>query len=138
MSGSVNLAPLKMAPLERKYENPQLRLEPLTSVNRIAPPLPSPAYERPQDRSGAYGQYSAPPQPAAEPSRPVKRTFESVFSSASASTNQPLYNGQRPASSHNNQTMFDDDDDSMSLEQLKMSYKRADGSSYSRELPVLE
>jgi hypothetical protein len=26
----------------------------------------------------------------------------------------------------------------MSLEQLKMQYKRADGSSYSRELPTLE
>ena len=138
MAVSVNLAPLKMAPMERKYENPPLRPEPLKPVNRIAPPLPGPAYERPQDRSRAYGQYSAPPQPAVEPSRPVKRTFESVFSSASASTNQPLFNGQRPGSSHNNQPMFDDDDDSISLEQLKMSYKRADGSSYSRELPVLE
>jgi hypothetical protein len=44
----------------------------------------------------------------------------------------------RPSSSHHKQGAADDDDESMSLEQLKMQYKRADGSSYSRELPVLE
>jgi hypothetical protein len=33
---------------------------------------------------------------------------------------------------------MDDDDDSVSIEALKMQYKRADGTSYSRELPALE
>jgi hypothetical protein len=83
-------------------------------------------------------QYATPlPAPADVP-RNGKRSFDTVFSSSSS--NQPLYNGMRPTSSHHNApaSNFDDDDDTMSLEQLKMQYKRADGTNYSRELPILE
>jgi hypothetical protein len=47
----------------------------------------------------------------------------------------------RPTSSHQPQasTMTaDDDDESLSFEALRMQYKRADGTSFSRELPALE
>jgi hypothetical protein len=130
-----------MSSIEAKYDHHTSPPGPLSSVSRIAPPLPSPSYERSQERSGSYTQYPAPlqastPVEKVERERNGKRTFDAVFNSAS--TNQPLYNGMRPSSSHHNQGMFDDDDDSMSLEQLKMQYKRADGSSYSRELPTLE
>ena len=140
MASSVALPPLKMPSIEKNYDHNTSPPGPLSSVSRIAPPLPSPSYERSQERSGSYSQYSAPlqastPVDRVERERNGKRTFDAVFNSAS--TNQPLYNGMRPSSSHHNQSMIDDDD-SMSLEQLKMQYKRADGSSYSRELPTLE
>jgi hypothetical protein len=135
LPGGVNLAPLKMPPIEPKYEGHTSPPGPLTSVSRIAPPILSPTYERGPERQGSYSQYSAPLPAPAEPARNGKRPFDSVFT---PSTNQPLYNGMRPSSSHHKQGAADDDDESMSLEQLKMQYKRADGSSYSRELPVLE
>jgi hypothetical protein len=140
MASSVALPPLKMPSIEKNYDHNTSPPGPLSSVSRIAPPLPSPSYERSQERSGSYSQYPAPlqastPVDRVERERNGKRTFDAVFNSAS--TNQPLYNGMRPSSSHHNQSMIDDDD-SMSLEQLKMQYKRADGSSYSRELPTLE
>jgi len=131
-----------MPSIEKNYDHNTSPPGPLSSVSRIAPPLLSPSYERSQERSGSYSQYPPAPLQAStqvdrvERERNGKRSFDTVFNSAS--TNQPLYNGMRPSSSNHNQSMFDDDDDSMSLEQLKMQYKRADGSSYSRELPTLE
>jgi hypothetical protein len=47
----------------------------------------------------------------------------------------------RPTSSHHNPSSgvsYDDDDDTISMEALRMQYKRADGTSYSRELPTLD
>lgn len=130
--GSVNLAPLKMPPLEPKYEHASSPAGPLPPASRLAPPLPSPSFERAPERPGSYGQYPA-PAASGESSRSGKRSYDSVFNPSS--TQQPLYNGMRPSSSHR---MFDDDDDSISVDQLRMQYKRADGTSYSRELPVLE
>jgi hypothetical protein len=139
VSQPLNLAPIKMPPLEPKYESLSPPAGPLSSAARMAPALPSPSYP---ERPPTYGQYSAPaPTPTVpELARSGKRSFDTVFSSASLS--QPLHNGMRPTSSHQAQglttTPDDDDDDSVSIEVLKMQYKRADGTSYSRELPALE
>jgi hypothetical protein len=131
------LAPLRMPPLEPKFESSSSPAGPLSSAPRIAPPLSSPSYP---ERPSTYGQYSAPAPPAVpELARSAKRPFDSVFSSASFT--QPLHNGMRPTSSHQPQasTMTaDDDDESLSFEALRMQYKRADGTSFSRELPALE
>jgi hypothetical protein len=131
----VNLAPLKMPPLEPKYENLSSPLGPLSAVPRSAPPLPSPGY---QDRQSTYGHYSttAPAPPVPEPPRTTKRSFDSVFSTSPY--NQPLHNGMRPTSSHHNQSSYDDEEDAISMDALRMQYKRADGTSYSRELPTLD
>ncbi|RFU26121.1 hypothetical protein B7463_g10206, partial [Scytalidium lignicola] len=131
MPSSVSLAPLKMPPMEPKYEHANSPSGPLPPASRLAPPLPSPSFERTSDRSASYSQYSA-PAASTEP-RNGKRSYDSVFNASS--TTQPLYNGMRPSSSHH---MLDEDEDSISVDQLRMQYKRADGSSYSRELPVLE
>jgi hypothetical protein len=132
------LPPLKMpSSIEPKYESLASPSGPLSSVNRIAPPLHSPSYERAPERSGSYSHHPTAPLPAlSEVARKGKRSFDAVFSS-SAST-QPLYNGMRPSSSHHNQGLLDDDDDQMAMEAMKMSYRRADGTSLSRELPTLE
>jgi len=137
-SQQLNLAPIKMPPLERKYESLSSPAGPLSSAARMAPALPSPSY---QERPPTYGQYPAPTPPPAVPelARSGKRPFDTVFSSASFT--QPLHNGMRPSSSHQAQGSTatpDDDDDSVSIEALRMQYKRADGTSYSRELPALE
>jgi len=120
-----------------KFEGLSSPAGPLSSVNRIAPPLHSPGFERAPERSSSYSQHPAPPLPTiSEATRNGKRSFDAVFSSSA--TNQPLYNGMRPSSSHNNQDMLDDEEDPFSVEALKMSYRRADGTSLSRDLPVLE
>jgi Velvet factor len=132
----VNLAPLKMPPLEPKYESLSSPLGPLSTGPRSAPPLPNPGY---QDRQNNYSHYTAvaPAPSVPEPTRTGKRSFDSVFST---SYNQPLHNGMRPTSSHHNQSsgVSYDDDDTVSMEALRMQYKRADGTSYSRELPTLD
>jgi hypothetical protein len=105
-------------------------------VSRIAPPLHSPSYERAPERSNSYNQHvaQAPLPTLAEATRNGKRSFDAVFSSASAAASQPLFNGMRPSSSHDNTR---DDEDDMDMEQMKMNYKRADGTNYVRELPAL-
>jgi hypothetical protein len=138
MQSPVNLAPLKMPLMEPKYEGQTSPAGPLSSVSRIAPPLPSPGYDRSQERPGSYGQYPNSLPPPLEVARNGKRSFETVFPGSTASQNQPLFNGMRPGSAHPSNSLFDDDDDTISFDQLKMQYKRADGSSYSRELPILE
>lgn len=132
------LAPLRMPPIEPKYESLSSAAGSLSSAPRIAPPLPSPSFP---ERPPTYCQYSTPAPPPAVPelARSGKRPFDSVFSSASFT--QPLHNGMRPTSSHQPQGSAatpDDDDDSVPIEALRMQYKRADGTSYSRELPALE
>jgi hypothetical protein len=136
-AGPVNLAPLKMPPLEPKYDNLASPIGPLSSVGRLAPPLPSPSHNRSQERTDSYIPYST---PNPETSRNGgKRSFDTVFKAPAHAVTQPLYNGMRPPSSHATpQEEFDDDNDELSIEQLKMQYKRADGTSYSRELPILE
>jgi hypothetical protein len=138
MQPSVNLAPLKMAPLEPKYAALPSPADPLAGTSRMAPALPSPSY---QERPSSYGQYSVPGsgQRLPEPTRSGKRTYDSVFSSSSHT--QPLYNGMRPTSSHHARdpvTSLDEDDDTESMEPVRMQYNRADGSTYSREQPSLE
>jgi hypothetical protein len=106
------------------------------SVNRIAPPLHSPSYERAPERSSSYSQPATQPLPTlAEATRNGKRSFDAVFSAASAAASQPLYNGMRPSSSHNQPQ---EDDEEVDIEAMKMNYKRADGSNYVRELPALD
>ncbi|KAI9742469.1 MAG: velvet protein [Claussenomyces sp. TS43310] len=134
----VNLAPLKMPAMEPKYESKSSPVVPLSAPSRMVVPhqLPSPGY---QDRSTGYGNFtgSAPTPAVSELTRNAKRPFDSVFNSSSL--HQPLHNGMRPTSSHHAQSAaFDDDDEADNLEALRMQYKRADGSSYSRELPTLE
>jgi hypothetical protein len=124
-----------MPSLEHKYDGQGSPPGPLSSISRIAPAVLSPSFERSQDRS--YGQYSAPlPGPPEVARANGKRGFDSAFSSAAARQNEPLYNRMRPS----NLDTFDDDDDMSNemRESMKMLYKRADGSSYSRDLPVLE
>jgi hypothetical protein len=123
--------------IEPKYESLASPSGPLSSVNRIAPPLHSPGYERAPSRSNSYSQHPAAPLPAlSEVARNGKRAFDSAFSSSASS--KPLYNGMRPSSSHHNQGFLDDDEDQIAIEAMKMSYRRADGTSLSRELPTLE
>lgn len=136
----VSLAPLKMPALEPKYENISSPAGPLQRPSHLAPPLPSPSYH---DRPKSFNHYPKPdPGPAPivpELGRTGKRTFDSVFSASSLT--QPLHNGMRPSSSHYSQdpnTAIEEDEDSISMEALRMQYRRADGSSYSRELPLLE
>lgn len=126
------LPPLQLHHVE--YESLTSPPGPLSSVNRIAPPLHSPNYERAPERSSSFSQPTTQPlPPLAEATRNGKRSFDAVFSAASAAATQPLYNGMRPSSSHN-QAQDDDDE----LGDVKMSYKRADGTDYTRELPTLD
>lgn len=125
----VNLAPIKVSLLEPT----PIQSSPLAPIHRIAP-FPNTAYERTQERPGSYSQY--PPHSQAQPAeatRNGKRSYDAVFKSSTAS--RPLFNGQRPGSSHGDDNQYDDDD--VDLEELKMNYKRADGSSHSRALPTL-
>jgi hypothetical protein len=126
---SVNLAPLKMTAIEPKYESHSSPVGPLSASSRLGAPLPSPSYP---ERSNSYNYPSSNSNPpAADIARGGKRPYDSVFGSSSYS--QPLHNGMRPSSS-----TLDDEDDNVSMEALTMQYKRADGTSYSRELPTLE
>jgi len=113
----------------------------IPSVRTLAPALQpashSPTWERKEERPSFYSQHSAPlvPVPPPEAPRNGKRTYDSTFGSASSI--QPLVNGMRPSSPHND-GLYDDEDDTDFYEQMKMNYKRADGSSYSRALPCLD
>lgn len=122
-SPGINLAPLKSITIEPKYDS-------LSSINRIAPPLPGPAFDPTRERSGSYTQFSAPAP--LEQARNGKRTFETVFG---ASVNQPLHNGMRPTSPHGTLGMNDEADEPEISAVLK--YKRADGAINSRTQPPL-
>ena len=109
-----------------------------TLAPALQPALHSPTWERKEERPSLYSQRSGPLVPAPPPEAPRngKRTFDSTFGSASSL--KPLVNGMRPSSPHNDGLYDDDDNDADFYEQMKMSYKRADGSSYSRALPCLD
>lgn len=95
----------------------------------------SPTYERRDERPSLYAQHSAPLVAAPEPTRNGKRSYDTTF--GSAASREPLYNGMRPSSPHDD-GVYDDEDETSFMEEMKMNYKRADGSEYSRALPVLE
>jgi hypothetical protein len=140
-----NLPPLQLHHLSGKYEGSPPA--PLPSVRSIAPALHSPTYERREERPAFLPQHlgfqhPAPlvpalvPEPARdlEPARSGKRSYENTF--GSAVTREPLYNGMRP-SSPNEEGNYDEDDEASFMKQMKMNYKRADGSEYTRALPTL-
>lgn len=128
-SPGINLVPLKTIQSLPAIEP---KLDPLSSINRIAPPLPSPGFDPARERSGSHSQFSAPAPPPLEQLRNGKRTFDNVF--GSLSTHQPLHNGMRPSSPHEKLGMGEDEEEpdayAMSLE-----YKRADGGLRSRDPP---
>lgn len=136
MSPVVNLPPIKTH-IETKYEHLSSPSGPgpLSSIGWIPPPLPSPAPERREEHPSSYGQYHIPAHATTDAARNGKRSHDIVFSSAAS--NQPLYNGMRPRTPPSNDP-FEDDDEDMDISQLKMQYKRADGSDQSRDLPPIE
>ncbi|KAE8449730.1 hypothetical protein EG329_007505 [Mollisiaceae sp. DMI_Dod_QoI] len=134
------LAPLKLHNIEPKYDSASSPPAPLSAIKINAPPLPSPSYPRAQDGPSSYNQYST-PLPAVDPvrdsARNGKRPFDTVFNSDASM--KPLHNGMRPSSSHE-PNVDDDEDDKDFLgkqQQLLMSYKRADGTAHSRQMPAL-
>ncbi|KAG0648055.1 Velvet complex subunit 1 [Hyphodiscus hymeniophilus] len=121
--------------LSGKFENsPPAQLPPVRS---IAPALHSPTYERRE--SGFYSQPGAPLAPALlpepprdlEPVRIGKRSFDTAY--PSAASREPLYNGMRPGTPYEDE----DEDETSIMNELRMSYKRADGSNQARALPQL-
>jgi hypothetical protein len=115
------LPPLRLG---QKYEDQTSPQELLTTADRL-PSFASPTYERTQDRQ--YGQYPTPLVPEAAP-RNGKRSYDSVF----ASRQEPLYNGMRPDTTHQEQ----EDDESQIAEAMIMSYRRAGGEQVNRDCPV--
>jgi len=131
---------LKLHNIEPKYDSASSPPAPLSAVKANAPPLPSTSYPRAQEAPSSYSQYSN-PLPAVDPvrdsARNGKRPFDTVFNSDASM--KPLHNGMRPSSSHE-PNVDDDEDDKDFLgkqQQLLMSYKRADGSAHSRQMPAL-
>ncbi|KAG4426429.1 hypothetical protein IFR04_000311 [Cadophora malorum] len=124
--------------LEKRHSIAPRPIEPLSF-----PPLRSPTYERTDRPTPAPLQYSgtqlapapAPLTPAA-PAEPMrngnKRPYGSVFSSSA--TEEPLHNGMRPGSSHGDKPVIDEDDEDVDFP-ADMTYRRADGSDFSRFLP---
>ncbi|RDL38240.1 uncharacterized protein BP5553_02580 [Venustampulla echinocandica] len=129
-SPRVSLPPIRMQ-IGPKLDTLNSPTGPLSSVRTIAPPLPSLGFDRPEERPLPYNQYTG-PAPSAELTRHTKRPFDAVFASNSQ---QPLYNGMRPSSAHHNSGAFKDEDE-LAIEEMKMSYKRADGSARTRDLPA--
>jgi len=123
-STPVDLPPLKSLPPIASPPGP------LSSIHSIAPPLLSPGFDRSREHSGPYNQYPVPaPAPAPlETTRNGKRTFDATFDSTPIS--QPLYNGMRPSTSH--EESLEDDDDQ---QPAQLAYKRADGSGCYRKPP---
>lgn len=130
MQSSTTLPPLKFQNYDSQTTSPGL----LSSIPKIAPDLPSPGFDRYQDRS--YGHHAAPLPLPSEALRNGKRSYDSVFTSSAARQSEPLYNHARPSSSHNSQN-FDEDDDLVSLSEMRMQYKRADGARVTRDLPIV-
>jgi hypothetical protein len=145
--GPVNLAPIKMPPIEPKLESTTSPNGPYASAGRLAPSLPSPSYQErrhsgsdypSQPYGSSYGSpsttspYSQYSPSASDGARSGKRPFEAVFSTTAL--HQPLHNGMRPASSHagSASSALDDDD----MEPPRMIYPRADGSNGCRTLPT--
>lgn len=127
--GPVSLPPIHS--LANKFENSPPG--PLSSVRSIAPLHSPTTFERRDERPALFPEHSA-PLPVTDASRNGKRSYETTF--GSGPSNQSLYNGMRPSTPHDDGA-FDDDDDAI-FEELKMNYKRADGTEYTRALPVLD
>lgn len=75
---------------------------------------------------------------AEEPRGCGKRSFAQVFRTATRA--QPLFNHQRPGGADEQDSVDEDDeeDEELCMARLKMQYKRADGSNYSRHLPSVQ
>jgi len=136
-------APSNLPPLRHhsgKYERPAPTAQ-LPPVRSIAPALT--AYERRDERPPHYPQYHAPlaaalvaePAPELEPARNGKRTFDTTF--GSASYKEPLYNGMRPTTPHDDADEDDEEAEAALMKQM-MSYKRADGARQTRALPRID
>ncbi len=136
------LPPLRLG---ERHEGVQSPPGPLSSLAQYAHPLPSPSYDRSHERSASYSQYPAPPLlapapiaasgPEETPRAGAKRAYDAVFSSSA--TTKPLHNGMRPGTSHGGAAVFDEDEDSETMDIANMIYKRADGSDFHRTLPCL-
>jgi hypothetical protein len=135
------LAPLKMP--NSQHETIHSPVAPYPSFNRTAPPMVSPLHERaPERASFSYSHYNEPApslQPLqsslrpSEPQRPRgKRAHGDAFASNAI---EPLYNGMRPSSSNGRGNDDVGEEDSI---MIPLSYKRADGSEQSRELPTAQ
>ena len=143
-SNGQSLPPLKMSmplPLEPKFDGVGSPAGPTpNSWATPAPPLPSPGYEAPQHRTGTYPMYPAPQAPLSENGRSAKRPYGSVFNTVQHE--QSYRNGMRPnegqVGSEPCQATYDEDDldSAYELHQMKMQYKRADGTEISRRLPT--
>lgn len=97
--------------------------------SKIAPDLPSPSYERFQDRS--YGPPAMPLHPPADLARTGKRGYDIAFVASASRQNEPLYNHARPSSSHHNPAYDEDEEITLGV----MQYKRASGEKVTRDLP---
>lgn len=122
--------PPKLAPIQAPVPPVKYEAMPLSASNRTTS-VASPTYqERPN-----YNSFSAPSAPEQRPNN--KRSFDSVF--PNATYGQPRHNGMRPTSSNgpkSNMGSLDVDFDEAYNVNYK-HYKRADGTSYNRELPSL-
>ncbi|KAI9845789.1 MAG: velvet protein [Thelocarpon superellum] len=134
------LPPLKVPmPLEPKYESVGSPVGP-TSASWPGPSQPSPSYDGTQGRNSFYGAYAgAPPPPApSDPNRSAKRPYGAVFNATPQE--QSFRNGMRPNEAQTGlevpHVSYDEDefDSAYELQQLKMQYKRADGTEISRRL----
>jgi hypothetical protein len=133
------LAPLELnsaATLDPKYDSLQSPLG-RPPPQQAQPPysaVPTSAYS---DRG--YSSFAAAESTTSlnEPPRAgTKRTYDSSFGGA---YNEPLRNGTRPTTSHNNVSAGYADHEEIEMDHFKMQYRRADGSiAYSRELPALQ
>ena len=123
MRSPVDLPPMKGS----NCDNLPSPSGPLAPVSRIV------SYEKAPPGYNYHNPTNPQPQSDNSRSNTNKRSFDSVFHSSS--NTQPLHNGQRPSSSHAANTFFDEEEDEICLDHLKMQYKRADGSNHSRALP---
>ncbi|KAI9803958.1 MAG: velvet protein [Piccolia ochrophora] len=134
------LPPLKMPkPFEPKYDSANSSAG--VASAHAAPPLHSPSYDTSHHRTSSFQQYSAPPSSASEPTRSAKRPYSAVFDTSQY--DQAYRHGMRPSESQvgveARQPDVDEDDfdNAWELEQMKMHYKRADGTEISRRLPAV-
>lgn len=81
---------------------------------------------------------AATPPVAEEPRGSGKRSFGQVFRTATHA--QPLFNHRRPGCTDEQDSVDEEDeeDEEFCMARLKMQYKRADGSNYSRPLPSVQ
>jgi hypothetical protein len=135
------LAPLKMP--NSQHETIHSPVAPYPPFNRGAPPMASPLHERaPERASFSYSLYNEPApslqplQSSLRPSEPQRTRGKRAHGDAFNSNDiEPLFNGMRPSSSNGRGNDDVSEEDSIVI---PLSYKRADGSEQSRELPTAQ